>query len=164
VTAPRAVRPHVEVPAVLSPGEVQVQVRTWRHGSPSNWSSPVTLQLAAKPRPPSAHALRTENGPWVQLWPGPDRATKFTAAPGALIVMNGLYPVAGADQLKVLLVRLGEVVELDVTELNAKAEWFGELSIKLPANIASGNWQMIVRAADGSEQVVPVPISISSRK
>jgi hypothetical protein len=78
--------------------------------------------------------------------------------------MNGLYPVAGADQLKVLLVRLGEVVELDVTELNAKAEWFGELSIKLPANIASGNWQMIVRAADGSEQVVPVPISISSRK
>ena len=99
----------------------------------------------------------------MQLWPGPDRATKFTAAPGDLIVMNGVYPVAGADKLKVLLVRAGDVVELDVTELHEKADWFNEVSVRLPANIGSGNWQMIVREIDGTECIVPIPIRVSPK-
>ncbi len=160
VTAPRPLRPRVEVPAVLSPGEVQVQVRTWRNGRPSTWSTPVTLQVAEKPLPPYVAALRLEKGTWVQLWPGPDRTTNFNAAAGDLIVMNGIYP-AEADELKVLLVRSGEVVELNVTELNEKADWFSEITVKLPARIGVGDWQMIVRAIDGSEHVVPIPIRIS---
>ena len=163
VNAPRPKRPRVEVPAVLSPGEVQVQARTWRHGRPSSWSTPVTLQLAEKPLPPYVQALRLEKDAWVQLWPGPDRAESFTAAPGDLIVMNGTYPVAGADKLKVLLVRMGVVVELEVTELNEKADWFSDVAVKLPADMGSGNWQMIVRAIDGSEHVVPIPIRIKTR-
>jgi hypothetical protein len=163
VNAPRPLRPRVEVPAGLSPREVQLKVRTWRNGSPSAWSTPVTLQLAEKPLPPYVQALRLEPGTWVQLWPGPDRATKFTAAPGDLIVMNGIYPVAGADKLKVLLVRSGEVVEWDVTELNEKADWFSEVTARLPPDIGSGNWQMIVRATDGTEHLVPIPIRISPK-
>ena len=94
---------------------------------------------------------------------GPDRAKRFNAAPGDLIVMNGQFPVAGADSLKVLLVRLGVVVELDVTETNEKAQWFSEVRMKLPAGIGSGNWQMIVRAIDGTEHIVPIPIRISPK-
>ena len=161
VTAPRPRQPRVEVPAALSPGDVQVQARTWRHGRPSTWSKPVTLQLSEKPLPPYVQALRLEKDNWVQLWPGPDRATRFNAAPGDLIVMNGTYPVEGAHQLKVLLVRLGEVVELDVTELDQNAGWFSEVSVRLPEQLVSGNWQMIVRALDGTEYLVPISVRIS---
>lgn len=163
VNAPRPLRPRVEVPAALSPGAVQVTVRTWRNRHPSTWSIPVTLQLAEKPLPPYVQAIRLEKDTWVQLWPGPDRATSFTAAPGDLIVMNGTYPVAGADKLKVLFVRMGNVVELEVTELNEKADWFSEVTVRLPTELGSGNWQMIVRAIDGSEHLVPIPIRISPR-
>src|SRR5262245_36181562 len=41
VTLEKPFRPHVEVPSVLSPGEVQLQVRTWRDERPSEWSEPV---------------------------------------------------------------------------------------------------------------------------
>jgi len=161
VTLPGERRPRVEVPAALSPGEAQLQARTWREGRPSKWSTPVKLQLLEKPVPPDVQALRLEKSSWVQLWPGPDRARRFTAAPGDLIVLNGTFPVAGADKLKVLLVRPGEVVELDVSELNEKAEWFNEVTVKLPAEMGSGDWQMIVRAVDGSQNVVPIPVRIA---
>lgn len=108
-------------------------------------------------------ALRLEKDTWVQLWPGPDRVKRFTAAPGDLIVMNGTYPVAGADKLKVLFVRSGAVVGLNVTELDEKAEWFNEVTVKVPAEMESGNWQMIVRTTDGGEHVVPIPIRILRR-
>jgi hypothetical protein len=160
VNAPRPQRPRVEVPQVLSPGKVQVQVRTWRNGHPSAWSTAVALQLAEQPLPPYVQALRLEKDTWVQLWPGPDRAARFNASPGDVIAINGLYPVAGADELKVLLMRGGEVVELDVTELNEKADWFSEVSVKLPAEIGRGNWQMILRAIDGTEHLVPIPVRI----
>jgi hypothetical protein len=71
--------------------------------------------------------------------------------------------VAGPDKLKVLLVRMGEVVELAVTEFDEKADWFNEISVRLPADMGSGNWQMIVRAIDGSEHLVPIPIRISPK-
>jgi hypothetical protein len=160
VTLPRAQRSRLEVPALLSPGEVHLQARTWRNGRPSKWSTPVTLQLLDKPLPPYVQALRLEKTSWVQLWPGPDRAKKFTATPGDLIVMNGIFPVAGADKLKLLLVRLGEVVGLNVTELDEKADWFSEVTVRLPADLASGDWQMTLRATDGSQHVVPIPLRI----
>src|SRR6185369_1792375 len=154
VNAPLPQRPHVKIPAVLSPGDVEVQVRTWRHGRSSNWSEPVTLQLLEKPLPPYVQALRHEGENPVDMWPGPDRAIRFKARPGDLIMIHGQFPVAGANELKVLLVRLGEVVELDVTEANEKDQWFGMVRMKLPADIGSGDWQMVVRAIDGTEHVV----------
>jgi len=163
VNAPLAQRPHVEVPAVLLPGDVEVQVRTWRNGRSSSWSEPVSLQVADKRLPPYVQSLRHENQNPVDLWPGPDRAKRFNAAPGEVIVIQGQFPVAGADSLKVLLVRPGEVVELDVTDANEKAQWFSEVQVKLPANIGGGNWQMILRAIDGTEHIVPIPIRISSK-
>jgi hypothetical protein len=167
VTAPKPMRPHFEVPAALSSGDVQVQVRTWRKGRPSLWSTPVMLQLAEKPLPPSVNGLRLEkkdHDRWVHLWPGPDRAKQFNAAAGDLIVMNGLFPVAGANKLKVLLVREGESVELSAIELNEDTGWFGNLSLKLPGNIGSGDWQMIVRAVDDrTEHQVPIPIRIAPK-
>ncbi len=163
VNVPRVLRARVEVPVALSPGEVQVQVRTWRTGRSSPWSTPVTLKLLDKPLPPYVQALRLEKSSWMAMIPGPDRAKKFNAAPGDLIVMNGTYPVAGPDKLKVLLVRSGEALELPVTELNEKADWFNEITVRLPADIGSGNWEMIIRASDGTEHHIPIPINITSR-
>lgn len=156
-------RPHVEVPAVLSPGDVELQMRTWRHGRPSSWSEPVTVQLLEKPLPPYVQSLRHEGENPVDLWSGPDRAKSFKARPGELIVIQGLLPVAGADKLKVLLVQVGEVVELDVTEMDEKGQWFSEVGMRLPGDIGSGDWQMILRAIDGTEHVVPIPIHISAK-
>ena len=163
VNAPLPQRPHVKIPAVLSPGDVEFQVRTWRHGRSSNWSEPVTLQLLEKPLPPYVQALRHEGENPVDMWPGPDRAIRFKARPGDLIMIHGQFPVAGANELKVLLMRLGEVVELDVTEANEKDQWFGLVRMKLPSDIGSGDWQMVVRAIDGTEHVVPIPIRISPK-
>jgi len=156
-------RPHVEVPAVLSPGDVELQVRTWRHGRPSSWSEPITVQLLEKPLPPYVQSLRHQGENPVDLWPGPDRAKRFKARAGDLIMIQGLLPVAGADKLKVLLVRFGQVVELDVTDTDEKGQWFGEIGMRLPVDIGSGDWQMILRASDGTEHVVPIPIRISAK-
>ena len=160
VNVPHVLRPRVEVPAALSPGEVQVQVRTWRNGRSSPWSTPVTLKLLDKPLPPYVQALRLEKTSWVSMTPGPDRAKKFNATPGVLIVMNGRYSVAGPDKLKVLLVKAGEVVELPVTEVNEKADRFNEISVRLPADIGNGSWEMILRASDGTEHHIPIPIFV----
>jgi hypothetical protein len=71
--------------------------------------------------------------------------------------------VAGPDKLKVLLVKAGEVVELPVTELSEKADWFNEISVTLPTDIGRGNWQMIIRASDGTEHLIPIPILVLSK-
>ena len=73
VAAPKPFRSHVEVPSALSPGDVELQVRTWRDGRPSEWSAAVDFKIADKPRAPSIGAIRTSTSDWVQLWPGPDR-------------------------------------------------------------------------------------------
>lgn len=134
--------------------------RTWRNGRSSPWSTPVTLKLLDKPLPPYVQALRLEKTSWVSMIPGPDRAKKFNATPGVLIVMNGRYSVAGPDKLKVLLVKAGEVVELPVTEVNEKADRFNEISVRLPADIGNGSWEMILRASDGTEHHIPIPIFV----
>ena len=74
--------------------------------------------------------------------------------------MNGRYSVAGPDKLKVLLVKAGEVVELPVTEVNEKADRFNEISVRLPADIGNGSWEMILRASDGTEHHIPIPIFV----
>jgi hypothetical protein len=35
--------------------------------------------------------------------------------------------------------------------------------MRLPTDIGSGDWQMILRAIDGTEHVVPIPIRISAK-
>ena len=60
------------------------------------------------------------------------------------------------------MVKAGQVVEL-AAEVNEKAEWYYDVAVRLPADMSSGNWQMIVRAVDGTEHVVPIPISVSRK-
>ena len=160
VSAPNPHRPHIEVPSALSPGVVQVQARTWRHGRASAWSKAL-LQLPDKPVPSDVQALRLEKGSWVQLWPGPDRAERFEATPGDSVVINGRFHVADAQKLKVLLMRSGESLELTVTELDQKADWFHEVILKLPDDLGAGDWQMVLHSVDdGTEFQVPIPIRI----
>ena len=54
-------------------------------------------------------------------------------------------------------------MELDVTELNEKADWFNEVYVRLPADMRRGAWQMVVRAIDGGDYLVPIPIRISAK-
>lgn len=162
VAAPKPSRPHVAVPGVLSAGEVQLQVRTWRDGRPSEWSEPAFFKLADKPLAPSICAIRlSEEGTWVQLWPGPDRPTSFTVNPGDKIVLNGLWPVADASKLKVSLVRPGDVITLMATELDEKADLFGDLQVHMPESLEQGEWRMIISSeADGTHDEVPIVIRV----
>ena len=159
---PKPFRPHVEVPTALSPGKVELQARTWRDGRPSQWSEPIVISLADKPVAPEVSAIRLENGSWVQLWPGPDRATSFRVAPGDVVVMNGRWRVADASKLKVSLVRMGEVIALTAAELDEKAEWFSEVHVRLPKSLGVGDWRMLVSSeTDGAEVEVPLVITVS---
>lgn len=161
VAAPKPSRPHIPVPGALSPGKVHLQVRTWWNGQPSEWSEPAVFTLADKPRAPSIGAIRLSEGNWVQLWPGPDRPTSFTAKPGDTVVLNGLWPVAGASKLKVSLIRAGEVVTLTATELDEKADWFSEVQVHLPESLELGEWRMIVTSeTDGTHTEVPIVIRV----
>ena len=161
VTAPKPFRPHVEVPGALTPGEVQLQARTWRNGRPSEWSEPLVVYLADKPVAPSVAGLRTESGSWVHLWPGPDRASSFSVNAGDGVVMNGLWPVADAGKLKVLLVRRAQVLTLSVSEVDEKADWFSDVRVRLPESLTVGEWRMIVSCeSDGTQNEVPIPIRV----
>lgn len=161
-------RPHVAVPAALSPGEVELQFRTWRGGQPSEWSRPVAFTLADKPVAPSISAIRVKEGTWVHLWPGPDRPQSFTVTSGDEVVLNGLWPVADAGDLKVSFVRAGAVVTLTAAELNENAEWFSDIRVRLPESLEPGKWRMIVSSeTDGTHDEAPIDIHVvpsSSRR
>jgi hypothetical protein len=52
---PRKLR--VQVPAALSPGNVEIQTRTWVTGEASPWSSPVDFRLLEKPAAAKVYSL-----------------------------------------------------------------------------------------------------------
>ena len=161
VSAPKPFRPHVPVPAALSAGEVELMVRTWRDGRPSEWSEPAVFKLADKPLAPSIGGIRLSEGNWVHLWPGPDRPASFTVNPGDEIVLNGLWPVADASKLRVSLVRPGEAITLTATELDEKADWFSDVKVRLPESLELGEWRMIVSSeTDGTHDEVPIVIRV----
>jgi hypothetical protein len=161
VALPKPFRPHVEVPSALSPGKVQLQARMWRDGKPAQWSEPVEFELTEKPKAPAVAALRLAQGNWVQLWPGPDRAKSFIVSAGNEVVINGHWPVADASKLKVTLLGAGETIELSVAELNEKADWFGDMRVRLPESLRAGEWRMIVSSeADAAQMEVPIVIRV----
>jgi len=161
VAAPKPFRSHVEVPSALAPGEVELQVRSWRNGRPSEWSEAVAFTLADKPLAPSIGAIRTTTSDWVQLWPGPDRETSFTVTPGDEVVLNGLWPVADASKLRVSLVRPGKVITMTVTLENEKATWFSDVRVRLPESLEVGEWRMIVSSeTDGTHGEMPIPVHV----
>ncbi len=161
VAALKPFRPHVAVPSALSAGDVELQVRTWRDGRPSEWSEAVVFKLADKPLAPSIAAIRLATGSWVSLWPGPDRETSFTVSPGDEVVLNGLWPVADASKLKVSFVRPGEVITMTATEVDEKANWFSDVRVRLPESLAVGEWRMIVSSeTDSTQDEVPIVIRV----
>jgi hypothetical protein len=163
VAAPKPFRPHVAVPSVLSSGDVELQMRTWRDGRPSEWSEAVVFKLADKPLAPSIGAIRLATGGWTQLWPGPDRETSFNMSPGDEVVLNGLWPVADASKLRVSLVRPGEVVTMTAKDEDEKANWFSDVRVRLPQSLEVGEWRMIVTSeTDGTQDEVPIVIHVVS--
>lgn len=161
VTAPKPFRPHVEVPSALSPGEVQLQLRTWRDGRPSQWSEPASLELTDKPIAPLIDSIRLANGKFAGLSPGPDRPTSFIVSPGDAVVLSGLWPVADASKLKVSLVRADEVITMPATEFDEKAGWFADIQVRLPESLGIGDWRMIVSSERVGTQVeVPIVIRV----
>jgi hypothetical protein len=161
VDASKPHRPHVGVPGELSPGEVELQVRTWRKGRSSEWSKPVTFKLAERPVPSNVQALRLEKGDWVQLWPGPDRPASFSASAGDMIVLNGSFHVADPSKLSVTLNGPEGSITLTAHELDEKAQWFSDLYVNLPEGLAKGEWRMIVASVDdGTQFELPIVIQI----
>jgi hypothetical protein len=162
VATPKPFLPHVEVPSALSAGEVQMQVRTWRDGRPSQWSELADFELASKPLAPLIDSIRLVKGSWAALLPpGPDRVTSFTVSPSDEVVLHGLWPVADASKLKVMLVRPGEAITLTATNFDEKANWFGDVQVRLPESLEVGDWRMIVSSeADGTQNELPIVIRV----
>ena len=161
VAAQKPFRTHIPVPSALSPGEVQLQLRTWRDGRPSQWSEPAEFQLADKPVPPLMDSIRLTTGQWTSLDPGPERVTSFTVRPGDAVVLHGLWPVADASKLKILLSRPGEVLTMPATDFDEKSNWFGDVQVRLPESLRVGEWRMVVSSkADGTHADVPIVIRV----
>ena len=164
VAAPKPFRPHVGVPSELSAGEVQLQLRTFRDGRPSEWSEPASLELEDKRVGPWIDSIRLVKGSWAALAPGPDRKTSFTVSPGDEVVLSGLWPVADASKLKVSLARAGEVITMTAMEFDEKATWFADIKVRLPESIEVGEWRMtVVNEADGTQVEVPIVIQVVKR-
>jgi hypothetical protein len=162
VAAPKPFRPHIPVPSALSAGEVQMRVRTWRDGRASLWSEPADFELADKPLPPLIDAIRHAKGGWTELSPGPDRPANFKVSPGEEVVLHGLWPVADPGKLKILLVRPGEVITVAAKEFDEKADWFGDVQVRLPESLDVGEWRMIVSSeGDGTQAELPIAIRVS---
>ena len=80
------------------------------------------------------------------------------------IVLNGLWPVADASNLRVSLVGPGEVVTLTATELDEKADWCSDVKVRLPESLEAGEWRMIVSGeADGTHDEVPIVIRVAKK-
>jgi hypothetical protein len=164
VATPKPFRPHVRVPSALSAGEVQLQLRTWREGRPSEWSEPASFELADKPVAPLIDSIRLVKGGWASLSPGSDRATSFTVNPNDQVVLSGLWPVAEASKLKVSLLRPGQVITITPTEFDEKATRFFDIQVHLPESLGVGEWRMIVRSEpDGTQAEVPIVIRVVKR-
>ena len=163
VAAAKPFRPRFAVPSSLSAGEVQLQLRTWRDGRPSEWSEPASFELADKPVAPMIDSIRLVKGSWASLSPGPERKTSFTVSPGDEVVLNGLWPGADPGKLKVLLVRAGEVITMTATEFDEKSMWFADIRVRLPESLGVGEWRMIVRSeTDGTQAEVPIVIRVAN--
>lgn len=162
VSAPKPFRSHFPVPAALTPGEVELQLRTWRDGRPSQWSEPAKLELADKPVAPLIDSIRSDQETWQSLHPGPDRKTDFTVEAGDEVVMNGLWPVADVTKLKVTLVSAGEVITMSATEVDGKRDWFADIKVRLPLSLRVGDWRMIVSSeTDGTQTELPIVIKVA---
>jgi hypothetical protein len=165
VATPKPFRPHVEVPSGLLPGEVELQLRTWRGGRASQWSEWSSFELAEKPIAPLIDSIKlvkgSRAGTWAALTPGPDRKTSFTVNPGDEVVLNGLWPVADASRLRISFVRPGEKITVTPTEFDEKANWFSNIQVHVPESLKVGDWRMIVSSEkDGTSTEVPIVIRV----
>jgi hypothetical protein len=154
-------RSHVEIPKTLSAGEVQLQLRTWREGRPSEWSEAASLELADKPVAPVVGSIKLAKGEFASLSPGPDRKTSLTVSPGDEIVLGGVWHVADLSKLKVSLVRTGEVVTMTATEFDEKATRLFDIQVRVPDSVGTGDWRMIVsNETDGTQVELPIVIRV----
>ena len=100
----------------------------------------------------------------MQLWPGPDRAKTFSASAGDVIVLHGSFPVADAMRLKATLIGPTGAIELHAYELDRKANWFGDVCVKLPdtlEKLEKGDSRIVVADTDAGASVeVPIVIRI----
>ena len=121
----------------------------------------MTIQLSEHVVAPFIDAIRLEKDSWVQLWPGPDRAKTFSASAGDVIVLHGSFPVADAKRLKATLIGPAGAIELHAYELDQKANWFGDVCVKLPDTLQRGDSRLVVSDTDAGASVeVPIVIRI----
>ena len=77
------------------------------------------------------------------------------------VVLNELWPVAEAGNLRVSLVRPGEAIRLTARELDENSGWFSDVRVRLPQSLQAGEWRMIVSSeTDGTHDEVPIVIRV----
>ena len=57
------------------------------------------------------------------------------------------------------------MISLTATELNEKADWFGDLRVRLPESLGVGEWRMIVSSeTDGTHDELPIVIRVEKKQ
>lgn len=144
---------HVQIPAALKPGSVELRTRTLRRGFVSEWSKSIVYQVLERPVGPFVGTIEMgDKGKPVFLWEGPDRPTSFEVQPGYELTLRGNFPVAGPNQLLVTFQRSSE--QFSLTPVEAEREG---LLLNLPKDLKTGDWKLSISDLDsGITALIPV--------
>ncbi|MFY9224578.1 MAG: hypothetical protein WAQ98_18025 [Blastocatellia bacterium] len=134
--------PRVHVPATLQPGIVSIATRTWQKNNSSVWSEPITYTLAAQPSPPTVMSVEVVG--WNEpIYLGPSAPETFAVKSEDSLILRGRFPVANAENLRLVLKNSISSFTLTPSSLDP-----GTIKVKLPNNLALGNWQLTLKSIE----------------
>ncbi len=154
--------PRVLVPRTLAPGPVTITTRTWRDGSVSAWSEPVSLVLRDRLAPPFVKNLQVmkhdrPNHLGEPINPEPTLSDVLTVRPGDTLVLNGTFPVVAANRLQVILEGNGQRFHLTPSAFAGP----DALKFRIGGELRSGDWQLLVRnIEDGASARLPITLRV----
>jgi hypothetical protein len=148
---------HVQIPAALKPGVVELRTRTLRRELVSEWSKSIVYEILERPVAPFVSAIEMgDKGKAVFLWEGPDRPASFEVQPGYELVLRGNFPAAGPNRL--VLNFQGAAERFSITPAEAEREG---LLIVLPKDLQAGNWKLSISDLDsGITAQLPVIMQV----
>ena len=134
----------VQIPAGLRPGIAMARNRTWIEDTASEWSLAVPVRIAKRALPVSVEGI-TVRRTGTTVWLLERNAPRFIEVrPGDDLMLFGHFRVAQPTDLRVQLTGKEKAFDLPAADLD------GELQIKMPANLPSGEWQLRIGPVDRS--------------
>lgn len=144
---------HVQVPAALKAGSVELRTRTVRQGLTSEWSKSISYEVLERPAAPFVGAIELgDKGQPVFLWEGPERPTSFEVQPGYALTLRGNFPARGPQDIRVSFQGVRE--QFSLTPVEGEREG---LLLNLPLDLKTGDWKLSISDLEsGITESIPV--------